>query len=129
MSRKKFLFLFFIIGAAGFFWHKYQSKIRKFFSPRKIIVIRKAAPERIACYIGGEVKNPGVYYLPPSARLEDLLEKAGGLTKKADRDKISPALRLFDRQSVYIPKRPFIGFGRAPEKTYFDKPVEVVEEN
>ena len=39
---------------------------------------------KIAVYISGEVKNPGVYYLEENQRLNDLIELCGGFTKEAD---------------------------------------------
>ncbi|EOT44610.1 helix-hairpin-helix domain-containing protein [Enterococcus columbae] len=52
--------------------------------------------------ISGAINHPGVYQLADDARLFDLIEKAGGLTKEAARDKINQAIKLQDQQKVYI---------------------------
>ena len=61
----------------------------------------------IAADIAGAVNRPGVYYLPRSARLTDLLEKADGLSEQADHLYVSRTLNLAktiaDQEKVYIP--------------------------
>lgn len=56
--------------------------------------------------IAGAVQKPGVYRLPTSSRIEDLLIAAGGLSENADRvwiDKtINKAAKLVDGQKIYI---------------------------
>lgn len=55
----------------------------------------------------GAVEKPGIYELPDSARLNDLLIKAGGLSAEADRDWIARNLNLADKltdgEKVYLP--------------------------
>ncbi|MBU0976247.1 MAG: helix-hairpin-helix domain-containing protein [Patescibacteria group bacterium] len=57
--------------------------------------------------IQGEVEKPGVYKLSEGAIFEEILEKAGGLTEKADEDFIEKNLNraqlLTDQQKIYIP--------------------------
>ncbi|MDP4091268.1 MAG: helix-hairpin-helix domain-containing protein [Bacillota bacterium] len=53
--------------------------------------------------IKGEVQKPGVYNMSFGSRLEDLILKAGGLTDKADRDKLpSLARKLRDEECIII---------------------------
>ena len=56
--------------------------------------------------VAGAVKNPGVYELPPGARVEDALVAAEGLNNEADSEwiakKINRAAKLVDGQKVYI---------------------------
>lgn len=54
-------------------------------------------------HISGEIKNPGVYTVDENDRLEDLVNKAGGLSKDADIDRINLALRLEDQMRIIIP--------------------------
>jgi competence protein ComEA len=58
--------------------------------------------------IAGAVENPGVYSLPPNARVEDLFIKAGGLTGDADKawmeKYVNRAAKLFDGQKIYLPR-------------------------
>jgi competence protein ComEA len=51
----------------------------------------------------GEVAEPGVYRLAPSARVDDLVREAGGLTRRADRDRVNLAAPLADGQRIWIP--------------------------
>lgn len=62
----------------------------------------------IVVHIAGEVKSPGVYTMPFSSRVNDLLSKAGGLTENADREFIDRSVNLAsplkDGAKIYIPK-------------------------
>ncbi len=55
--------------------------------------------------VGGEVKDPGVYELPAGARVFDGIEKAGGLTGKADTSLINQAERVKDGQKIFVPRK------------------------
>ena len=55
--------------------------------------------------IGGAVKSPMLAVLPPGSRVEDAINKAGGLTSDADLNTINRAEVLVDGQKVYIPKK------------------------
>lgn len=57
----------------------------------------------IKVHISGEVKNPGVYTVDKNDRLDDLVNDAGGLSDKADIDRINLALRLKDQMRIIIP--------------------------
>ncbi len=61
----------------------------------------------ITVEIAGAVIKPGVYKLPVSARVEDLLVSGGGFSADADRvwtDKfLNRAARLTDGQKIFIP--------------------------
>ena len=54
--------------------------------------------------IAGAVNNPGVFSLPEGSRVNDAVEKAGGLAEKADTMNVNLAARLSDGDKVYIPK-------------------------
>ncbi|MEZ5138817.1 MAG: helix-hairpin-helix domain-containing protein [Acidimicrobiales bacterium] len=53
----------------------------------------------------GAVRSPGLYRLDPGARVDDLIRAAGGLTERADRDRINLAAPLADGQRVWLPQR------------------------
>lgn len=53
--------------------------------------------------IEGEVVNPGVYTLPSNARLADLVDAAGGLTRNADVTSLNLAARIGDGETIRIP--------------------------
>ena len=53
--------------------------------------------------IGGEVVKPGVYQVKDGARVYEIVEKAGGLTDKADTTNINQAEIAADGQKIIIP--------------------------
>lgn len=58
--------------------------------------------EKIAVYITGEVKNPGVYYIKLGSRLDDVIKEAGGLNDKANIDQINLAKKVSDGEKIHI---------------------------
>lgn len=56
--------------------------------------------------IAGAIINPGVYEMPSTARINDLINKAGGFSDKADNEwivkTINKAAKLIDGQKIYI---------------------------
>lgn len=58
---------------------------------------------KIAVYVTGAVKNPGVYYLDPGSRLDNLLDICGGILENADIKKINLAKKLADSDKIDIP--------------------------
>ena len=63
----------------------------------------KQQSQNIFVYICGDVKNPGVYELPSGSRIYQLVEKAGGMKKKADAGAVNLAEALMDGQMIRIP--------------------------
>lgn len=63
----------------------------------------------IVADIEGAVSQPGLYELSEGSRIEDLLEKAGGLTEEADSDWVAKTLNraslVSDGAKLFIPKR------------------------
>ena len=55
--------------------------------------------------ISGEEKKPGVYKVKKKTRLVFLIDKAGGLTGKADLDAINQASYVEDGAKIIIPKK------------------------
>ncbi|MFS0635808.1 helix-hairpin-helix domain-containing protein [Mesobacillus foraminis] len=55
--------------------------------------------------IKGAVKKPGVYDVYQGERVIDLIEKAGGLTNKADTASINFAMKIGDEMAIYIPEK------------------------
>lgn len=60
-----------------------------------------AAPIRI--HVSGEVIHPDVYKLPVNAIVRDAVTAAGGLTGKADIDRMNLALPLSDGMRIHVP--------------------------
>ena len=53
-------------------------------------------------YVTGSVRNPGVYTLPPGARVYQLLQAAGGALPQADLVSLNLAAPLTDGEEVYV---------------------------
>lgn len=65
----------------------------------------KQKEEKIAVYINGEVKKPGVYYLDINSRLYELLDLCGGITENADINNINLAKKLIDSDMITIKEK------------------------
>lgn len=55
--------------------------------------------------VKGAVKLPGIYDLPVGSRINDAVQKAGGLTDNADSKSINLAQRISDEALVYVPTK------------------------
>ena len=61
--------------------------------------------EEIVVHIAGEVKNPGIIRTKEGARIADIIEKAGGITQKANINDINLAYIIEDGQKITIPSK------------------------
>jgi competence protein ComEA len=61
------------------------------------------APGPIVVYVNGQVAQPGLYELPVTARVVDLIEMAGGFTAQAQQDSVNLALPLSDGMQIRVP--------------------------
>lgn len=64
-------------------------------------------------HICGAVKNPGVYRFKKKPRVVEVIKKAGGFTKKAQKDSLNQAAVVEDGTQLVIPKKS----GKKPAKT------------
>ena len=55
--------------------------------------------------VKGAVKSPGIYDLPVGSRINDAIQKGGGLTDNADSKSINLAQRISDEALVYVPTK------------------------
>ena len=55
--------------------------------------------------VKGAVKSPGIYDLPVGSRINDAVQKAGGLTDNADNKSINLAQKISDEALVYVPTK------------------------
>lgn len=60
-------------------------------------------PKTVTCDISGAVKHQGVYTLKNGARLQELIEAAGGITSRAQVKAINRAVLLKDQDKIHIP--------------------------
>lgn len=73
-------------------------------------------PETVTAYIHGCVKKPGVYSLPTGSRLYELIEKAGGFSRKAREDAWNQAVPVEDGGQYKIPSKKEYQRNRNEEK-------------
>jgi competence protein ComEA len=64
----------------------------------------RTAPAVVVDVEGG-VRRPGLVRLPSGARVADAVERAGGLTRSADRSGVNLAAPVSDGQQVLVPRR------------------------
>lgn len=64
-------------------------------------------------HVVGAVQRPGVYRLPPWARLAAALRRAGGATGRADLQGVNLAAKVTDGQQVIVPSRTAAGVAAA----------------
>jgi competence protein ComEA len=55
--------------------------------------------------VAGEVRDPGVYRVPSGSRADAAVERAGGITRHAERSAVNLAMPLHDGQQVVVPRR------------------------
>lgn len=69
------------------------------------VIQAPSEPPKVVVSIMGEVLSPGVFTLPGTARVDDLIEAAGGATQDADFSDINRAALLVDGSTLTIPKQ------------------------
>ncbi|HNR32317.1 MAG TPA: ComEA family DNA-binding protein [Candidatus Hydrogenedentes bacterium] len=78
-------------------------------APKNEILLLPPPPQdvqqSIVAEIKGAVKHPGVYDLAETARVEDLIQAAGGPDADADLSDINRAARLLDGAPLTIPRK------------------------
>jgi competence protein ComEA len=82
----------------------------------------EAEPTEVVVHAAGAVTTPGLYRLPPDARVADVVAAAGGLAADADGDRLNLAAPLADGMRVYVPRVgeavvPPVVAGEAPSQT------------
>ena len=63
--------------------------------------------------VAGEVARPGVYRVPAGARVNEAVQRAGGLTRRADQAGVNLVARVQDGQQVIVPRRGAAGTATA----------------
>ena len=70
--------------------------------------VKKEEPveqDLITVDVRGAVKAPGIYDLPVGSRVNDAVQKAGGLTEQADSKSLNLAQKVSDEALVYVPTK------------------------
>jgi competence protein ComEA len=68
----------------------------------------------VVVHVAGAVRDPGVYRLPASARVDDAVGRAGGATSKADLSQVNLAAKVEDGRQVLVPARVTAAHAAAP---------------
>lgn len=68
-------------------------------------VAPSGAGASLAVQVAGEVRRPGVYRVPADARVYEAVERAGGLTRRADQAGVNLVAKVTDGQQVIVPRR------------------------
>jgi competence protein ComEA len=74
----------------------------------------RAAPNLVVD-VEGAVRRPGLVRLTAGARVADAVERAGGVTRSADRSAVNLAAPVSDGQQVLVPRRGPAGTGTGAE--------------
>lgn len=98
-------------GIGGYIKEKQKQSIAALVSSENLQNMESPDPESIVeepslimVHISGQVYYPGIYELVNGDRVIDIVERAGGLTKSADLDRINLAKKLKDEEKVFIPE-------------------------
>lgn len=68
-----------------------------------IILLPAPTPAPITVYVGGSVKQAGLYALPYGSRVNDAIQAAGGFSEQANQGAINLAKMLADGDQVNVP--------------------------
>lgn len=98
------LLLVALVAAAGAMW---WAGARASTPREPFFVEAPSAPinQQALVHVCGAVRRPGVYAMPPGARVCDALKRAGGATQTADTTAVNLAAEVQDGQQLYLPAR------------------------
>ena len=105
--KKYFSYFLVLIGVVGFmYFNKETEEVTNVYQPLNVIksTYTDIVKETMYAEIKGEVRFPGVYSIKEGEILRSLIDKAGGLTDKADTIAINQAQLVLANSSVTIPK-------------------------
>lgn len=74
-------------------------------APAPMTELPPAAPTLLGVAVQGAVKTPGFYWLPQDARVQELLDAAGGVQEDADLSDINLSARLVDATTLSVPQQ------------------------
>lgn len=81
---------------------------------------KNIADMKIIVDLKGEIANPGIYVANDGERVQDLITKAGGFSKNADKLKVNLAQKVKDEMVIYVPK-----IGEEINVSLFDEDVSI----
>lgn len=73
--------------------------------PQGAAILLRPPPTQVPLivYVTGAVSEPGVYSLPINSRVEDAIQKAGGMTEEANSNAVNLATTLQDGLQIHVP--------------------------
>jgi len=106
--KKYISYALILMGLIGFYVFNKQTteEIKHVYEPYNIVNTIAATEKQVTIYaeIRGEVRFPGVYQIQENEILKILIDKAGGLTDKADISEINQAQVVMKNSLIQIPK-------------------------
>ncbi len=84
---------------------------------------------KIAVYVSGAVKSPGVYYLYKNSRVYNLLDICGGIADNADITKLNLAQKLVDEDKIEVPIKVEQKDSEVEEKDIEDEASDLININ
>ena len=68
----------------------------------------------VIVHVAGAVRQPGVYRMRPTARVDDAVGRAGGATGRADLSQVNLAAKVEDGRQVLVPEKVRAAAGATP---------------
>jgi competence protein ComEA len=120
--KKYISYLLIVIGIGGFmYFNKQEDSVTQIYQPLNVIQTTTETKNEVKIYaeIKGEVRFPGVYTISEGEILRALIDKAGGLTEKADISMINQAQLVVSNSFVIIPRK--------TEENFYQTTTEISE--
>jgi competence protein ComEA len=116
-----------LVGLLGWFWLRSPAP-----PPAEADVPRTSTAsvppvesEVVLAHAAGAVHHPGLYELAPGDRVADLLEAAGGTTRRADLDRVNLAAPVADGSQIVVPRVGEVVVSDAPAADQPAGPVDL----
>jgi competence protein ComEA len=94
-------------------------------TPPLALVSPARTPRSVVVDVEGAVRRPGLYHLNVGARIADAVERAGGLTQRADQSLLNLAAPLADGEQVLVPRKGLAAVGPGPSGAAPSAPVDL----
>jgi len=139
-KQKKILLIIIIIVVTGIIIYIYNSnKVDNSELSEDMLVVGNSInntienitdeKDMIIVHITGAVKTPGIVKLEEGSRIEDAINKAGGLTEDADISKVNLAYILEDGIKIRIPSNTDVGDLQDENVLSSDSGEGIIDEN
>lgn len=113
-KKQKIIVIAVLIVAAGVIFFQYINSTKEIYSYEdKLNIVEEQEKEthveekekKIIVHITGAVKKNGIVEVNENARINDVIEAAGGITEDADLTDVNLAYVVEDGQKIYIPSK------------------------